>query len=63
MELTYSRDERQMIDWLGAGKYAMAFFVTEVEAAAKQGLPIPTLNRVSSKKAPLSVRLRAASIY
>ena len=40
MELTYSRDERQMIDWLGAGKYAIAFFVTEVEAAAKQGLPI-----------------------
>lgn len=40
MDVTYSRDERQMIDWLGAGKYAIAFFVTEVEAAAKQGLPI-----------------------
>ncbi len=40
MDITYSRDERQMIDWLGAGKYAIAFFVTEVEAAAKQGLPI-----------------------
>jgi iron(III) transport system substrate-binding protein len=40
MDLTYSRDERQMIDWLGAGKYAMAFFVTEVEGAARQGLPI-----------------------
>ena len=40
MEITYSRDERQMVDWLGAGKYAIAFFVTEVEAAAKQGLPI-----------------------
>ncbi|HEX5023373.1 MAG TPA: extracellular solute-binding protein [Candidatus Binatia bacterium] len=40
MDLTYSRDERQMIDWLGAGKYAIAFFVTEVEGAAKQGLPI-----------------------
>jgi len=40
MDITYSRDERQMIDWLGAGKYAIAFFVTEVDAAAKQGLPI-----------------------
>ena len=40
MDVTYSRDERQMIDWLGAGKYAIAFFVTDVEAAAKQGLPI-----------------------
>lgn len=40
MDVVYSRDERQMIDWLGAGKYAIAFFVTEVEAAAKQGLPI-----------------------
>jgi iron(III) transport system substrate-binding protein len=40
MDFTYSRDERQMIDWLGAGKYAIAFFVTEVEGAAKQGLPI-----------------------
>jgi iron(III) transport system substrate-binding protein len=40
MDVTYSRDERQMIDWLGAGKYAIAFFVTEVEGAAKQGLPI-----------------------
>jgi len=40
MDITYSRDERQMIDWLGAGKYALAFFVSDVEGAAKQGLPI-----------------------
>jgi iron(III) transport system substrate-binding protein len=40
MELVYSRDERQMIDWLATGKYAIAFFVTDIEDAAKQGLPV-----------------------
>ncbi len=40
MDITYSRDERQMIDWLGAGKFQLAFFVTDVEDAAKQGLPV-----------------------
>ena len=40
MEITYSRDERQMIDWLGAGKFQIAFFVSDIEDAAKQGLPV-----------------------
>jgi iron(III) transport system substrate-binding protein len=40
MDITYSRDERQMIDWLGAGKFHIAFFVTDIEDAAKQGLPV-----------------------
>jgi len=40
MELVYSRDERQMIDWLATGKYPIAFFVTDIEDAAKQGLPV-----------------------
>ena len=40
MDLTYSRDERQMIDWLAAGKFHIAFFVTDIEDAAKQGLPV-----------------------
>jgi iron(III) transport system substrate-binding protein len=40
MDLAYSRDERQMIDWLGAGKFHVAFFVTDVEDAAKQGLAV-----------------------
>ena len=40
MDITYSRDERQMIDWLGAGKFHAAFFVTDIEDAAKQGLPV-----------------------
>jgi iron(III) transport system substrate-binding protein len=40
MEIVYSRDERQMIDWLAAGKFHIAFFVTDIEDAAKQGLPV-----------------------
>jgi iron(III) transport system substrate-binding protein len=40
MDLTYSRDERQMIDWLAAGKFHIAFFVTDIEDAAKQGLAV-----------------------
>jgi ABC-type Fe3+ transport system substrate-binding protein len=40
MDITYSRDERQMIDWLAAGKFHIAFFVTDIEDAAKQGLTV-----------------------
>ena len=40
MDITYSRDERQMIDWLGAGKFHFAFFVSDIEDAAKKGLPV-----------------------
>jgi ABC-type Fe3+ transport system substrate-binding protein len=40
MEIVYSRDERQMIDWLAAGKFHIAFFVTDIEDAARQGLPV-----------------------
>jgi iron(III) transport system substrate-binding protein len=39
-DLTYSRDERQMIDWLGAGKFQIAWFVSDIRDAAKQGLPV-----------------------
>lgn len=40
MNITYSRDERQMIDWLGAGKFHLAFFVSDIDDAAKKGLPV-----------------------
>ena len=40
MEITYSRDERQLVDWLAAGKFPIAFFVTDIDDAAKQGLPV-----------------------
>jgi iron(III) transport system substrate-binding protein len=40
MDITYSRDDRQMVDWLAAGKFPVAFFVSDIEDAAKQGLPV-----------------------
>src|SRR6266850_2437222 len=40
MELTLSRDQRQMLDWLAAGKFSIAFFISGVEEAAKQGLSV-----------------------
>ena len=40
MDITYSRDERQMIDWLATGKFSVAFFVSDIVDAAKQGLPV-----------------------
>lgn len=50
MELTFSRDERQMIDWLAAGKFPLAFFIGGVEEAAKQGLPISMFQPSSFKE-------------
>jgi ABC-type Fe3+ transport system substrate-binding protein len=40
MNITDSRDERQMIDWLGAGKFHLGFFVSDIDDAAKKGLPV-----------------------
>jgi len=40
MELTFSRDPRQMLDWLAVGKFALAFFASDADLAVKQGLPI-----------------------
>jgi ABC-type Fe3+ transport system substrate-binding protein len=40
MDIVMSRDDRQVLDWLGAGKYAFAYFPRNAEDAVKQGLPI-----------------------
>jgi iron(III) transport system substrate-binding protein len=40
MELTFSRDPRQMLDWLAVGKFSLAFFASDADQAVKQGLPI-----------------------
>ncbi|MGH7824651.1 MAG: ABC transporter substrate-binding protein [Candidatus Binatia bacterium] len=49
-DITFSRDERQIIDWLGAGKFAIAFFVSEIRDAAKQGLPVKFFDPSSFKE-------------
>jgi ABC-type Fe3+ transport system substrate-binding protein len=40
MDFTFSRNTRQMLDWLAVGKFACAFFATDAEVAVKQGLPV-----------------------
>lgn len=40
MELTLSRDPRQLLDWLAVGKFALAFFASDADLAVKQGLPV-----------------------
>jgi len=49
-DITFSRDERQIIDWLGSGQYAVAFFVSEIRDAAKQGLPVKFFDPSSFKE-------------
>jgi len=46
MEVTLSRDMRQMIDWLGQGRFAFALFPawTDTEKAGRIGLPVAMVN-------------------
>ena len=39
-DLTYASNNRQMTDWLAAGKYAVCIGCLHVESAIKQGLPL-----------------------
>ena len=40
MDITITRNERQMTDWLAIGKYSLCFFCREVTKAKQQGLPV-----------------------
>ena len=40
MDVTVSRDDAQMIDWLASGKFALNFFARAVGVAAGKGLPV-----------------------
>lgn len=40
MDITYSRDRRQMTDWLANGKYAICLGCRDAPKAKKQGLPV-----------------------
>ncbi len=39
-----------MVDWLGVGKFPLAFFIGGVEEGAKQGLPIKDFEPTSFKE-------------
>ena len=40
MDVALSRDDRQALDWLAVGKYALCLFCGNIEAARAQGLPV-----------------------
>ncbi len=52
MDITFSRDMRQMIDWLGRGRYAILLFPTlrDVDRAREQGLPVEIVNPKQMKE-------------
>jgi iron(III) transport system substrate-binding protein len=59
MNITFSRDLRQIIDWLATGKYSIALFVsvqrTGIVEAKNQGLPVDWFGpRVFKEGVPLS---------
>lgn len=40
MDITITRNERQMTDWLAIGKFAICFFCRDINLAKRQGLPV-----------------------
>ena len=46
----YSRDRRQMTDWLAQGKYALCLGCRDAEKANKQGLPVNEMDMVDWKE-------------
>lgn len=40
MDVTLSRDDRQALDWLAVGKFALCLFCGNIEAVTAQGLPV-----------------------
>ena len=54
MEITFSTDERQMIDWLALGKFSIYLLAKDenIDLGVKQGLPIKSLH---SQKEPGSI--------
>ena len=46
----YSRDRRQMTDWLAQGKFALCLGCRDAERANKQGLPVDDMDMVDWKE-------------
>ena len=61
--ITFSRDARQMIDWLGQGKFAICFGCSGALKAKNQGLPIESSTPVDGKKEGPSRREAARSRF
>jgi iron(III) transport system substrate-binding protein len=65
MDLTLTRDFRQGIDWLAQRKFPLALFFSnsDVKAAARQGLPVDTVDTSAFKEGvPLGVGFGTLSL-
>src|SRR5437870_3118657 len=51
--VTLSRDDRQAMDWLATGKFALCLFCGNVETARAQGLPVEDVNPTTWKETPV----------
>ena len=52
MDVSLSRDERQALDWLAVGKFALCLFCGNIEAARAQGLPVEEFDVYRWKETP-----------
>ena len=52
MDVTLSRDERQAMDWLAVGKFALCLFCGNIEAARSQGLSVEEFDVFRWKETP-----------
>jgi iron(III) transport system substrate-binding protein len=52
MDVALSRDDRQALDWLAVGKYAICLFCGKIEAARAQGLPVEEFETYRWKETP-----------
>jgi iron(III) transport system substrate-binding protein len=52
MDVTLSRDERQAMDWLAVGKFAVCLFCGNIEATRAQGLPIDEFDVLRWRETP-----------
>lgn len=43
MSITYSRDLRQMVDWLATGRFSLGVFMTDVVEARNKGIPVDVI--------------------
>lgn len=57
MDATLYRDNRLALDWLGSGKYSIAFYVQKVEEAEMKGLPVQQFKQTMKEGVGLSSRV------
>jgi ABC-type Fe3+ transport system substrate-binding protein len=52
MDVSFSRDDRQSMDWLAVGKFPLCLFCGDIETARAHGLPVEEFNTYTWKESP-----------